>query len=257
MKKVLFIALMAMSSLAVANGIATNPNSGNLPSDPQKGECYLHEWTPPTYSDGSITVVTKDGYTSYNIVPAQFETIQKEVTISDPYAKSHIIPAVWETKIEVVNLVDGAVWTLGKCGDNGEVACYNEEVETESVNVLRLVTDTSAVSENMPAETMTYDYKQLTNPGAITALTADPVTKEITTRIVTSPGEMAWVLDGCASIGIKAVQQALSDAGYEVGPIDGKSGVLTKAAIAKYRADNNLTPGTNIDAELNASLGLK
>jgi len=154
-------------------------------------------------------------------------------------------------------MVDGAVWSLGKCGDNGEVACYNTEVSIQEVEVQRLVADSAATTEHVEAETMTYNYEKLTNPGAITALTADPVTKEVTTRVVTSPGEMAWVLNGCATIGNKDVQQALNALGYDAGPIDGIVGTKTKAAIVAYRADKGLGTSTEIDDELMVALGLK
>lgn len=257
MKKFLFVAIIAMSGSVLANGVDTNPNSGNLPSDPQKGECYLHEWTPPTFEDGSTTVITKDGFTSYNVVPVQSEVIEKTVQISDPYAKFVVTGPVFEDRVEIVNLVEGNAWSLGKCGDAGEVACYNTVTDLQEVEVQRLVSDSSAVTEHIEAKTMTYNYTQITDPGSITELIADPITKEITTRVVTNPGEMAWVLNGCAGIGIKAVQQALADNGYDVGPIDGVVGVKTKAAIIKYKEDNNLVVNDDINDELNTALGLK
>jgi len=53
-----------------------------------------------------------------------------------------------------------------------------------------------------------------------------------------------------------SVQQALADAGYYNGPIDGVVGPGTGAAIAAYQEDNGLPISGRIDDELMSSLGL-
>jgi len=52
------------------------------------------------------------------------------------------------------------------------------------------------------------------------------------------------------------VQEALSKAGFDLGKPDGVIGPRSRLAIIAYRAKHNLAPGTKIDADLIASLGL-
>ena len=56
---------------------------------------------------------------------------------------------------------------------------------------------------------------------------------------------------------IKAVQEALNNAGYDCGTADGVAGSRTRDAISRYRSENGLTAGTEIDAELIENLGIK
>lgn len=54
---------------------------------------------------------------------------------------------------------------------------------------------------------------------------------------------------------IRQLQQALTDAGYSPGPVDGKSGGKTTEAMKKFQEDNNLTVG-QITKETLAALGI-
>ena len=56
---------------------------------------------------------------------------------------------------------------------------------------------------------------------------------------------------------VKAVQQALNDAGYECGKPDGSAGKKTKAAITAYQTDKGLTVTGTVTDELLRSLGLQ
>ena len=55
---------------------------------------------------------------------------------------------------------------------------------------------------------------------------------------------------------VKAVQQALNDAGYNCGTPDGSAGKKTKAAIESYQADHGLEVTREIDDALLEALGL-
>ncbi len=56
---------------------------------------------------------------------------------------------------------------------------------------------------------------------------------------------------------IKEVQQALKDKGFDPGPVDGKNGSATKAALKKYQAQQNLTADGRIGPKTLDSLGVK
>lgn len=55
---------------------------------------------------------------------------------------------------------------------------------------------------------------------------------------------------------IKAVQQALADAGYDPGPADGLEGPRTTAAVTAYQRDKGLKVDGTIGPETLRSLGL-
>jgi hypothetical protein len=54
-----------------------------------------------------------------------------------------------------------------------------------------------------------------------------------------------------------SIQQALAQAGYYRGPIDGMLGPVSRQAIANYQADRGLRVTGNLDANLVNSLGLQ
>jgi peptidoglycan hydrolase-like protein with peptidoglycan-binding domain len=56
---------------------------------------------------------------------------------------------------------------------------------------------------------------------------------------------------------VKAVQQALKDQGLDPGPIDGKMGAKTKAALRDYQQKQGLKATGRLDAETAAKLGVE
>ena len=56
---------------------------------------------------------------------------------------------------------------------------------------------------------------------------------------------------------VRHVQQALSDKGYDVGPIDGIMGPRTSAALRSYQQKNNLAGARGMDAQTLESLGVQ
>jgi peptidoglycan hydrolase-like protein with peptidoglycan-binding domain len=55
---------------------------------------------------------------------------------------------------------------------------------------------------------------------------------------------------------VRQVQQALSDKGYDVGPIDGVMGPRTSAALRNYQRQNNLSGARGLDQQTLESLGV-
>jgi peptidoglycan hydrolase-like protein with peptidoglycan-binding domain len=56
---------------------------------------------------------------------------------------------------------------------------------------------------------------------------------------------------------VRQVQQALSDKGYDVGPIDGVMGPSTSAALRSYQQKTNLTGARGMDSQTLESLGVQ
>lgn len=55
---------------------------------------------------------------------------------------------------------------------------------------------------------------------------------------------------------VRQVQQALSDKGHDVGPIDGIMGPRTRAALRDYQRQNNLSGASGMDQQTLESLGV-
>ncbi len=54
---------------------------------------------------------------------------------------------------------------------------------------------------------------------------------------------------------VKRIQQALKDAGYDPGSIDGKIGPKTRKAIAEFQSEHNFNAGGGIDVQTWLALG--
>jgi peptidoglycan hydrolase-like protein with peptidoglycan-binding domain len=55
---------------------------------------------------------------------------------------------------------------------------------------------------------------------------------------------------------VRAVQQALNDKGFNPGPIDGKWGPRTQAALAKFQKAQGITASRKLDDQTLAALGV-
>ena len=62
------------------------------------------------------------------------------------------------------------------------------------------------------------------------------------------------VTGGRGSDDIRAAQQALKDKGFDPGPIDGRMGQRTKAALSEYQGKENLKATGRLDRETKARL---
>src|SRR5258708_20541889 len=58
------------------------------------------------------------------------------------------------------------------------------------------------------------------------------------------------------SSNVRELQQALNDKGFDSGPVDGKAGPQTKAAIKKFQQAQNLTASGKLDQQTVAALAL-
>jgi len=55
---------------------------------------------------------------------------------------------------------------------------------------------------------------------------------------------------------VRELQQALNDKGFDAGPVDGKAGRQTKAAIKKLQQAQGLTPSGKLDQQTLAALSV-
>jgi len=83
-------------------------------------------------------------------------------------------------------------------------------------------------------------------PVASAAATA-PTTVEPATTTDPAGGAPFPLAVGRGGKEVAALQQALADSGYDVGPVDGKFGAVTELAVRGFQADSRLEPTGSVD----------
>lgn len=95
-----------------------------------------------------------------------------------------------------------------------------------------------------------------TNPNQITIETAvnTPQTTQPGTVVVSSaPEGMCEITVPIASndgLGMSMLQAALNEAGYNAGPVDGKQGSMTNAALLDFKTSNNFDPNEKFNDQM-------
>jgi N-acetylmuramoyl-L-alanine amidase len=76
---------------------------------------------------------------------------------------------------------------------------------------------------------------------------------------VTPPSTTIYVLATPMMVGdkVREIQQALEDAGFDAGSIDGKFGPHTQAAVLAFQLSHGLTPDGEVGAKTAAALGVQ
>ena len=261
-------ASFAFSTVAIANGDGSGSagSTGILPPAPTDGQCYAQQWTPPVMDEGTTTVVVKEAYTSYVVTAAVFEKVDQNVVLRDAYVEHVEKPAVFLTETVDIVTGGGAYWGVNECTDmepkvGGDAYCYTvtgEEGATTPVEVIRTVEDAIIEDINHAEQSQIVEYFKLVNPSTVLKVNHPEETIELPTSSVTSPGGLEWVQVSCGDVGIpeetsvpltislvKALQQALNEAGFDARWVDGIVGPSTRGAILNFKRFHNL-PNTPI-----------
>jgi len=249
---------------------------------------------PAVYETVTETVMIKEGGVKYKTVPATYKTVTETMEVQPASTKIRTIPAKYRTESRQI-LVSPASgkWVKKKkypnCfsqnPDDCYVACYEEvpaKYRTETYQVLAEPART--VEDVIPAKTRTIRKKVVDQPARVEEIPVEPQYKTVTKKVLVSPattreevipavmgtvtekkliatgGFTVWTEILCAekttSSKVRAVQNALKNAGYDPGPIDGVMGIRTQAAMAQYQNDKGLPVG-NMNMETLKSLGVE
>jgi peptidoglycan hydrolase-like protein with peptidoglycan-binding domain len=253
------------------------------------------ETVPAKYETATETVLVKEAYTKLVPVPATFETVTEQMLIKEAGTKLVPVAPVFETVTEKVLVSEASTrWTMKKdkncmSADPNDcfVACYEEVPEryttyTSSVlktpatvkevaidaqykTVTKKVVKSPATTKtiDVPAEYATITKKVLASPATTVEKTSDAQYKTITKRQLVKQGAYSdWREILCdnkvTNYTVRQIQQALTAAGYDVGPAgaDNVLGGDTRAALMQYQKDNSLPVG-NLNIETLQKLGIK
>ncbi|NNC82642.1 MAG: peptidoglycan-binding protein [Flavobacteriales bacterium] len=250
---------------------------------------------PAVYETVTEQVLVKEASTRLVPVPAEYETVTEQVLVKEAHRKLVPVSPVYETTTEKVLISEPTTkWVMKRdkncmSADPNDcfVACYEEVPEryttyTSSVvktpatvievdepaeyrTITRKVLKTPATyrEEEVPAEYATVTRKVLVKPATVEERVLMPEFKTITKRRLVKAGEYSdWREVLCenkvTSYTIRQIQEALIDAGYDIGPAgaDNVLGGDTRAALMQYQRDNGLPVG-NLNIETLQTLGVQ
>lgn len=231
---------------------------------------------PATYKTVQEQVVVRPAARKIVSVPAQYRTVTERIEISPPQR-------VWRNDCVNTSRINNAT---------GESLCLEEiagEYQTVTRQVLvspagqreevippvvktveKRVIDKPAqvVRELIPPETTEVTKRVIIEPARREIVTIPPVYRSVTRTRVVAPSTAEWRAVPCESQQVASggtstinnsvalIQRALQGRGFDPGPIDGRMGPRTRAALSRFQASSGLNPTGQVDQQTLAALGL-
>ncbi len=246
--------------------------------------------TAAQYNTVTEQVLVKEASTKLVAVPAVYENVTEQVLIKEASTKITTSPAKYSTETERIMVSPAygkwvkkrkAPTCFSENPDDCYVMCWEEvpatyktvskqvlatpatenvvEVPAQYKTVTKRVLVTPATTKEVviPAEYKTITKKVLSVPASSNEVVIPAEYKTVTQRKkVGGGGFTRWVEILCdsdvTSSRIRQVQQALSDRGFNPGPIDGVLGSQTKSALQSFQEKNGLPIGNLNKESLNA-----
>ena len=233
---------------------------------------------PAQYEWVEESILVKEETEELTVIPATYKTIEETIMV-EPEKKVMIpVPATYKNVEERIMIKPGyTTWKKGrglieKVSDTtGEIMCL-VEVPPEYKTVTKRVIDQAASvrEETVPAKFATIKKRVIDQPASVKKTTIPAIHKTVKVRKLVSeaktekediPATYATVTESklvtesalqwrpvlCETNTspdvIQKLQQALKDAGYNPGPVDGVIGLATRNAISQYQADKGLAKG--------------
>ncbi len=249
------------------------------------------EIIPAEYGKVKKRVLVKEASTRLVTVPATYKTVVEQVLVKPNTKKIVQVPAVYETMTERV--VDKPAYTTWKKGTGpiqriddttGEIMCLVEipatyktiskrvlkspaktktvEVPAIYKNVKKQVVDKPASTKTVeiPAEYRSVEVTEMTVPAQERRIEVPAEYTHVTRQELINDGHMEWRSILCETNTtpdrIAKIQQALLDAGFDPGPIDGVIGVETMRAVNRYQQSKNLPVDKYLNIDTVKSLGV-
>ena len=269
-------ALLAAAFATV--GIAAE-GDGSLPPNPTPGKCYIHKFYPPMYETTEQTVVIKDAFKTFVVIPAVFKKEQIRVKVRDAFTDFTVVaPEFKRETVRIEILPPDPVWKVDCCPSHGphhhgkdykgggdhkpnscEQACF-KPVTPEYKTIVKevLVRDGRVDPREVPEEFVTVDFNKLVSPPKAVVTDHPAVTIAVKTKKLVSPGSMKWEEGTCGKYTCdpRDLKAALQMKGYYTGTMDGGITPDVVAAMNKFRADNGLGIHDALDNETALALGI-
>lgn len=244
--------------------------------------------TPADIRRGFRQVVTAEGVRNYKIEPATYRLVQEQVMVKPELTAFDVIPAVYEDR-EIDVVVAPAKTVLEPCNAGGvafsrassaQAFCAKEiPAVTETITQRVIVQEEQTSVRFEPAVYETITRRVVDRPARaveimteeiVDTIPVDELVSQAQTEIIEIPAvtkEMQLTqFDGPPRIVslqalcnadltdqlVKDLQNSLKVNGYNPGPVDGKLGHQTIAALEQFQTDNGLGVGALTLESLNA-----
>jgi hypothetical protein len=236
------------------------------------------EKIPAKYELAENQVLIKEPGERLEVIPAVYDWVEERILVQPASERIEVIPPVYETVTEkVVDTPGHSVWKKGSGPlqrldhATGDIVCL-VEVPTTYKTVQRrilkqpastravqipaqyrivkkhiMITPASTRKVMVPGEYKTMQVKQLIEPARFKRIVEPVEYREIKKRVKAKDGRVEWQPVLCQTnvspTIIRSFLQALKQANYNPGPVDGVLGVRTAAAIEAYQQDRDLPVG--------------
>ena len=255
MKQQLFLCLYLIAGIGFAQ-------TQGLPENPEPGKCYVKCITKDEFRDLQETVQVAPGYTTLEVVPAVYKTVEERVLVKEATKKLVYVSAVYETveisyvKREAGTKLNVIPANFGKDTQTFEVYPKTsgwEYKHLEGCSSANKVACAVACYVEYPAQFRTVNISTLANP---TSTRSMPVQEQSTTykkRVIKTPARMETIEVPAEYRTIKR-QVVASPATTKSSTIAGRSETITRTVLAKKGGiqtweeidcgllDNNLLP---------------
>ncbi len=220
--------------------------------DAATGEIMCLVDIPATYKTVSRTVLVSPATTREIEIPAVYDTIKVRELVSNAKEVRTTVPAEYNEVTVTQKVAEPTfVWhevhdaTMHKNTRTGNKICLTEDkprYETVTRTVVKTPASTSEVA--IPAEYKEISVQKLVSAAQEKVIDIPAEYATVSRQEVKKAGFMEWRSILCeTNINLQTVsdiQQALTDRGYQPGPIDGVIGQQTIKAVNAFQADNSL-----------------
>lgn len=220
--------------------------------DESTGEIMCLVEVPATYKTIRRKVVDTPASTRRVEIPAEYKTVKVRELVEDAAASSTEIPAKYKTVKVTKKAADASFdWhevhnmEHPKSTRTGQKICLTEK-PAQYKEVTRRVVETPASTRKVeiPAKYETLKVRKLVAGAEEKRIKIPAEYKTVTTRELASEGHMQWRSILCetnmTNARITEIQQALKQAGFDPGPIDGVVGAETISAVNAFQRDKGL-----------------
>ena len=208
--------LLLLICLITGYGVA---NAQDLPANPTPGKCYVKCITKDTFKEVTETYQSYPAYTTLDIVPATYKTVEERVLVKEASKRYEFVPAVYETvevsyvkkegrtDLSVIPATFGndsrtyetypktSGWEYKILEDCPSVnkedcvsACFVEyPAQFREVSFTTLASDASTTSNTVPEQTTVYKKRVVKTPARVNEIEVPAEYSTIKRQVIDTP----------------------------------------------------------------------
>jgi len=247
---------------------------GSLPLNPKPGQCYIHKFYPPTWEQGEISVVIKEGYRRFAVTPAVFRNETVNVTVRDGVDEIRVSQATFKNVTEKIEIQPAeSFWKVDCCpakphhykGSDAdwrkscEQACFKSHPPVFKTITKQVIDkEPTATTTSLPPEVQQIIVRRLVTGPKLLTTEIPPEFMKFKTKKLIQPGYMKWEEGTCGKYTCdpRELKSSLKAKGYYAGPMTPEITPDVVAAMNKFRADNGLGQHDELDEQTASALGI-